>query len=195
MALDNGWVRIETESGTGSTAVSATVLKKNTGRSDERSVTLVGVNAHGETATATIKQDPADLFIVVDHYEDDNGDDVSALGNSYAKYYIVGYSNVDWMTAEETSDKEYTDMNDVQQSEVWHNGFIVTEQSGSGDSHTVNLETSMTYGTDEQYMFRIPFFVYDNNTETQRNVSFEIRGDESETVVAVTTIIQKESTN
>lgn len=182
--IDNGWVRIDTESGTGSTAVSATVLKKNTGRSEERSVTLVGVNAHGETATATIKQDPADLFITVDHFEDENGDTVTKFNSSYVgDCYIVGYANVDFITISEISEKEYTDMDDVHNNTTWHDGFLLTDADGAEDR--IALESPISYGTDAQYMFKIAFHPYDNDTATEREIVFEVTDDGDTQATAV----------
>lgn len=177
MALNNGWIRIDTDSGSGSTAVSVVVLQRNTGRSETRTATIVGTTDHGATANAVLSQDPTEPFIVIDHYEDRNGDTVTQLGESVDTYYIVGYANVGYIEATETSEKEYTDLNDPYQGEAWHNGFIVTEQSGTGDFHTVDLETAIPYGTDEQYEFRIPFVVYKNEGAYSRDIYFTIVDD------------------
>lgn len=191
MALDNGWVRIETTSGSGNMAVSAMVLERNTGRSD-RSVHLVGENAHGVMAKARINQDPAAPFIVVDHYENDKYGVVTSFHPGKGNYYIVGYSNVDWMTVEETSHEisgdDYTDIND--NGIAWQDGFQVIEQSGNGDSHTVELETNIPYGTDEQYMFKIPFVLLPNDSANERNVHFFIHDEE--VVAMATTMITQE---
>ena len=181
--IDNGWVRIDTESGTGSTAVSATVLQKNTGRSEERSVTLVGVNAHGETATATIKQDPADLFITVDHFEDEKGALAVKLAAVGGIYYIVGYANVDFMSCSETtSPKTYTDMS-VQGGMAYSSGFTLID--GIGISHSIQMETSIAYGTDVQYTFKIPFEMYNNDSVSDRVIYFEL-SDDGDTRTATT---------
>ena len=183
--IDNGWVRIDTESGTGSTAVSATVLNKNTGRSEGRSVTLVGVNAHDETATATIKQDPAAPFIVIDHVESDNTP-VTELDVAYGSYLIVGYSNVEFLTVNEASE-DYTDLNDASQGEAWTDGFVIVEH---GNTHVhMRLESSIQYGTDEQYMFMIPMNVSAGG-KTSRTVSVIIE-DEDGNASAILNIVQR----
>lgn len=187
MALNNGWIRIDTDSGSGDTAVTATILSRNTGRSVTRTVTVVGTTDHGATAEAVFSQGPAELFIIVDHYEDENGNTVTRLGASSAMYYIVGYANVGYIEATEDGEKEYTDLNNINSGEAWSNGFTVTEQSGNGDSHTVNLETSIQYGTDEQYEFRIPFVVEDLGYEI--DIHFTIRDD---TTVVTTSTITKD---
>lgn len=174
MALDNGWVRIETTSGSGNMAVSAMVLSVNTGRSEERSVQLVGENAHGVTATALVKQDPAAPFIVIDHYENDKYGVVTSFHAAIGYYYIVGYSNVDWMTVIETSEHDCTDLN-IDSGLVWQNGFFLIEQSGNGDSHTVELKTNIPYGTDEQYEFKIPFTLERNESSEDRNAYIVIQ--------------------
>lgn len=186
--ISNGWIRIETDSGSGDTAIIATILSRNTGRSVTRTSTIVGTTDHGATAEAVFSQDPSELFIIVDHYEDSNGNTVTSLGASSAMYYIVGYANVGFIEATETGEKEYTDLNDMHQGEAWNYGFTVTEQSGNGDSHTVNLETAIQYGTDEQYKFRIPFVVYQNEGTSQRDIYFRIVDDG--TAVATSVITQ-----
>ena len=186
--ISNGWIRIDNSAGSGGAAIAATILSRNTGRSVTRTATVVGATAHGAEATAVFSQDPAVPFIVIDHYEDNNGDEVTQLGSSSEIYYIVGYANVGYIEATETSEKEYTDLNDPQQSEAWHNGFTVTEQSGNGDSHTVNLETAIQYGTDEQYEFRIPFVVYKNEGAYSRDIYFTIV--DNGTAVATSMITQ-----
>jgi hypothetical protein len=185
MALDNGWVRIETTSGSGNMAVSAMVLERNTGRIG-RSVGLVGENAHGVTATALVKQDPATPFIVIDHYENDKYGVVTSFHSGTGNYYIVGYSNVDWMTVRETSEYDYTDLN-ADSGLVWQNGFWVIEQSGNGDSHTVELETNIPYGTDEQYEFKIPFALERNESSEDRDVYIVIQCIHDPDVIAEAT--------
>lgn len=186
--ISNGWIRIETASGSGDTAIAATILSRNTGRSLTRTATIVGTTDHGATAEAVFSQDPSELFIIVDHYEDRNGDTVTEIGSATDMYYIVGYANVGFIDATETGEKEYTDLNDVDSGEALHNGFDLTEQSGNGDSHTVNLKTDIQYGTDEQYEFRIPFVVYQNEGAYERDINFMIIYDR--TVNAVSTIAQ-----
>ncbi len=185
MALNNGWIRIDTVSGSGSTAVSAVVLEKNTGRSVTRTETLIGTNSHGVEATATIKQDPAPPFIVIDHVEKD-GSPVSQLAVEGGSYFVVGYSNVDFMTISETSE-DYTDWNNIEQGEAWSDGFDVTEH---GNTHEhMQLESSIQYGEDEQYMFRIPMNV-SVGVKTSRTVSVIIE-DEDGNASATLSIVQK----
>lgn len=184
MALDNGWVRIETTSGSGNMAVSAMVLERNTGRSD-RSVQLVGENAHGVTATAIVKQDHAAPFIVIDHVESDNTP-VTELDVAYGSYLIVGYSNVESLSVAETSE-DYTDLNDMTQGEALTEGFDIVEH---GNTHNhVQLESSIQYGTDEQYMFMIPMNVSAGG-KTSRTVSVIIE-DGDGNASATLNIVQK----
>lgn len=187
MALDNGWVRIETTSGSGNMAVAAMVLERNTGRIG-RSVGLVGENAHGVTATALVKQDPATPFIVIDHYEDDKYGVVTSFHSGTGYYYIVGYSNVDWMTVRETSEYDYTDLN-ADSGLVWQNGFWVIEQSGNGDSHNVSMENDIPYGTDEQYEFKIPFALKANESSEDRDVYIVIQCIHDPDVIVEATIM------
>lgn len=186
--ISNGWIRIETDSGSGDTAVTATILSRNTGRSLTRTATVVGTTGHGATAEAVFSQGPSELFIMIDHYENEDESVVTRLEGASALYYIVGYANVGFIEATETSEKEYTDLNDMHQGEAWHYGFTVTEQSGNGDSHTVNLETAIQYGTDEQYEFKIPFVVGENEGTSQRDIYFRIVDDG--TAVATSVITQ-----
>lgn len=55
-ALDNGWMKIDTTSGSGSTAIAVVVSDRNMARTTQRSQSIVGTNAHGITAEATIVQ-------------------------------------------------------------------------------------------------------------------------------------------
>lgn len=169
MALNNGWIKIENASGSGDTAVSVEILAKNTGRSVTRSATVVGTTTQGAEATAIITQGPAPLFIIIDHFEDGNGTTVDHLAGAAADYKIVGFANVDRLTAEETSDKEYTDLN-TQQGLAQTNGFSVIDSEGGLYNET--LGTAYSHGEDAQYTFKIPFRSYGNEGSSARNVSF-----------------------
>jgi len=187
MALNNGWIRIDTVSGSGDAAVSVVVLEKNTGRSVTRTETLVGTNAHGVEATATIKQDPMGPFIVIDHIEDDGGEPVSVIDVDGGLYYIVGDSNVDFIIPGESTNPAITDLNDVQgQDSVWDVGFSIID--GGVTYENVMPELSIAgqeqfsgvtpvIGTTRQYVFKIPFNV-NINKETKRPIGIIILDDD-----------------
>jgi len=61
--LTNEWVSINTDSGSGDTAVTATVLEENSGRTT-RSVVLKGTTEHDAVATATIVQSAHSEYVI-----------------------------------------------------------------------------------------------------------------------------------
>jgi hypothetical protein len=175
MALNNGWIRIDTDSGSGDTAITATVLERNTGRSVTRSVTIAGHTTHGATAYAVIKQEPAEPFIVADYVESLHSHEImQTLPYTAGDYLLVGHANVDFMSAEETSDN-YTDMNDLQHGRVWENGFTIIE---NGNTYHGELEQEITYGSSEQYTFKIPFYAEDAG-KLSRSISFVLEDNDS----------------
>ena len=175
MALNNGWIKIETVSGSGNSSVTAEIIERNTGRSVTRTATVVGTTEHGAEATAVFTQGPAELFITVDHFEDEYGASAVKLAAVGGKYYIVGYANVDFITCSETTTpKTFTDMNE-QGSVAYTSGFTLID--GLGISHVIQMETPITYGTDVQYTFKIPFEVYENDTISDRVIYFELADD------------------
>lgn len=189
MALNNGWIRIDTVSGSGDAAVSVVVLEKNTGRSVTRTETLVGTNAHGVEATATIKQDPMPLFLTIDRIETyEAGPDtptvMDRLPNTTGRYNIVGYANVGMLEAMETGEKEYTDLNDEQGMAAQY-GIIINE---GGVIHTdIAIGSEFIYGEAQQYTFYIPFYVSANGTVTERTISFEVSdGDDIIRTIQIT---------
>lgn len=183
--ISNGWIRIDNSAGSGGAAIAATILSRNTGRSVTRTATVVGATAHGAEATAVFSQDPAEPFIVIDHVEINNAP-VTELDVAGGGYFIVGYSNVDFITVTETSE-DYTDLNDVSQGEAWTDGFTIVEH---GNTHVhMQLESSIQYGTDEQYMFMIPMNV-SVGAKTSRTVSVIIE-DEDGNASATLSIVQK----
>jgi hypothetical protein len=172
--LVGDWLTISDNGGDDGDTITAIVTAFNTGR-NSRSVTIEGclVSDNTVTATATFTQQGVP-FITIDHFEDSQGNTVTTLAASAADYFIVGYANVAFMTAEETTSTEFTDMNDAQ-GRMWDNGFTIIE---GGNSHTINMESSIQYGTDEQYMFRIPFYAYANSGRATRRIYFYISDDD-----------------
>ena len=172
--LVGDWLTISDNGGDDGDTITATVTALNTGR-NSRSVVVEGhlVSDNTVTATATFTQQGVP-FITIDHFEDSQGNTVASLAASAADYFIVGYANVAFMTAAETTSTECTDMNDAQ-GRMWDNGFTIIE---GGNSHTVNMESSIQYGTDEQYMFRIPFYAYANSGRATRRIYFYISDDD-----------------
>ena len=187
MALNNGWIRIDTVSGSGSSAVSVVVLEQNTGRTVSRSETLIGTTAHGETATCTIKQDPMGPFVVIDHIEDDGGEQVSSIAANGGLYYIVGYSNVDFISPGETTSPNVTDLNDTQaRDSVWDVGFeiddddvyegVMPEMSIAGQPQFSGV--TPVIGTTRQYVFMIPFNV-EVNKAGKRDIGIMVSDDDN----------------
>ena len=190
MALNNGWIKIETVSGSGDTAVAAEILERNTGRSVTRTATVVGTTAHGAEATAVFTQGPSPLFITVDHFEDEYGAVAVNLAAVGGTYYIVGYSNVDFMSAAETTTpKTFTDLDDS--GTAYTNGFTLID--GNGSSHTIGMETGISYGTDVQYTFKIPFEADENDTVSDRVIYFELTDDGDTRAAATVTQVGKQS--
>lgn len=147
-------------------------------------------NDSGDTATITVNQNAAALFITIDHYETLGGTTVSILPAAAGDYYIVGYSNVgDGLAAEETSDKAYTDLNEAQ-GRLSEYGMIIIESGGT--SHTgVMPETTISYGTDARYTFKIPFYAYANSATERREITFTISDSETPSVYANGSIAQE----
>jgi hypothetical protein len=179
-ALDNGWMKIDTTSGSGSTAIAVVVSERNTGRSVTRTATIVGTNAHGVEATAEIIQRPAPLFITLDHFENEKLVVLDEIPVGGGLYYLVGYSNVDFLTISELNNT-YTDVDGVS-GYVWTHGFTLID--GENQSHTINLESSISYGTDVQYTFRIPI-TFNSNSGDARDITFEVSddGDTQNTII------------
>lgn len=189
MALNNGWIRIDTVSGSGNAAVSVVVLEKNTGRSVTRTETLVGINAHDVEATATIKQDPMPLFLTIDRIETyETGSDtptvMDTLPSAAGNYNIVGYANVGMLSARETSEKEYTDLNQEQALARVYGAVIID----GGTLHSdIPLDTEFSYGEARQYEFLIPFYATENQTTSERAISLEVSdGDDIIRTIQIT---------
>lgn len=182
--ISNGWIRIDNSAGSGGAAIAATILSRNTGRSETRTATVVGATNHGAEATAVFSQDPSPQFIIIDHMEKD-GSPVSQLAVEGGSYFVVGYSNVDFMTISETSE-DYTDWNNVEQGEAWSDGFNITEH---GNTHQhMQLESSIQYGTDEQYVFAIPCNIL-AGVKTSRTVTIYIENEDGD-ASAIFSIVQ-----
>ena len=90
---------------------------------------------------------------------------------------------MDFITCSETTTpKTFTDMNE-QGSVAYTSGFTLID--GLGISHVIQMETPITYGTDVQYTFKIPFEVYENDTISDRVIYFEL-ADDGDTRTATT---------
>lgn len=92
--LENDWVRLSDDSGSGDTPVTATVKEANTGR-NPRSVVLKGTTAHDAEATATITQAAKSEFVqfTQSHYYMDNGDTsvtITGRSNSRRLTFVLG---------------------------------------------------------------------------------------------------------
>ena len=132
-------------------------------------------NDNGDTAAIVINQ-TAEVIMAIDRFEDTNGNTVNAIGHAGGLYYMVGRANVNFLEATEANSTSYTDLNDMSNGEAWTNGFTITEANGT--VHTgIMFESSIAYGTDTQYTFKIP--VVFQKTNTLRKITFELTDDVS----------------
>lgn len=158
-------------SGNGQLTFSAST---HTGRS-QRSKLFDLEADHGGQANIEVVQSAAGVIMAIDRFEDTNGNTVNAIGHAGGLYYMVGHANVNFLEATEADGTSYTDLNDMSTGEAWTNGFTITEASGT--AHTgVMFETSIPYGTDAQYTFKIP--VIFSKTNTRIEITFELTDDE-----------------
>ena len=87
---------------------------------------------------------------------------------------MCGHANVAFLEASEATGTQQTDLNNMSTGEAWTNGFTITEASGT--AHTgVMFETSIPYGTDAQYTFKIPVTFQKTNTKVE--ITFELTDD------------------
>jgi hypothetical protein len=85
---------------------------------------------------------------------------------------MCGYANVDYLVASEVVDTlTQTDLNDQSTGVAWVSGFSITEASGTTHSG-VQFGTSISYGTDAQYTFKIP--VTFQKTNERIEVQFQL---------------------
>lgn len=128
---------------------------------------------HGGQANIEVEQSAAGVIMAIDRFEDENGDTVEAIDHAGGLYYMCGHANVDFLEASEPIDTPQTDLNDPSGA-AWTNGFTITEANGT--VHTgIMFESSIAYGTDAQYTFRIP--VVFQKTNTKIDITFELTDD------------------
>lgn len=150
-------------------------VQAHTGR-DERSKQFDLEADHGGQANIEVVQSAAGVIMAIDRFEDTNGNTVNAIGHAGGLYYMVGHANVNFLEATEADGTSYTDLNDMNNGEAWTNGFTITEANGT--VHTgIMFESSIAYGTDAQYTFKIP--VVFQKTNTFRKITFELTDDVS----------------
>lgn len=184
MALNNGWLKIENDEGSGNAVISATILERNTGRSVTRTATVVGTTAHGAEATAVFTQAPAPPFIIIDHFTDQNLNTITEIPADYSDdVIIVAYANVEYLYAEETSEKEYTDIN--KQLGLWKSNGCDIYYNGSFIENADEGQAIQS-GTDHYYEMRFQFMVDNNTTETPRDIYIQFSDGDT---VQVTTMI------
>ena len=129
---------------------------------------------HGGQANIEVVQSAAGVIMAIDRFEDENGDTVEAIDHAGGLYYMCGHANVGFLEASEATGTQQTDLNNMSTGEAWTNGFTITEASGT--AHTgIMFETSIPYGTDAQYTFKIP--VTFNKTNEKIEITFELTDD------------------
>lgn len=127
---------------------------------------------HGGHSHVDVVQQAAGYIMVIDHFEDENGNTVQTIGDPGGLYYMCGYANVDYLVASEVVDTlAQTDLNDQSTGVAWVSGFSITEASGTTHSG-VQFGTSISYGTDAQYTFKIP--VTFQKTNERIEVQFQL---------------------
>lgn len=144
---------------------------------------------HGAEASIEVVQSAAAAILAIDGWEDSSHNSVETIGNEGGLYYMVGHANVAFIGAYE-DDTSYTDLNNSSTGEAWTNGFTIIENDGT--SHTgIQLETTISYGTDAQYTFKIP--VVFQKTNERREIAFELTDDVN--TVSGSVVQDEEETN
>lgn len=128
----------------------------------------------GSTATIVVNQSAADYIMVIDHFEDSNGNTVQYIDHAGGLYYMVGYANTNFLEITEDIDTSQTDINDEVQGAAWTQGYSIIEANGT--VHTGQLfEASIPWGTDAQYTFRVPITF--SKTNTRIEIVFSLTDD------------------
>jgi len=151
-------------------------VQANTGW-DGRSKTITIRTSGNATATLTVAQSAAEKFITIDHVETNyGGQEVLSLPAAGGDYVLVGYANVVNISASENDEKDYTDINDLQ-GRLWEFGYTVIV---GGVTHSgLTPEEDYDYGRTMQYEWRIPFYVYANETVDAIEINITVEDDDS----------------
>ncbi len=165
---------------------------EHTGRSQRTKSFDVEADEGGQAGIVVV-QSAAELFINIDHFEDDSGNTLSILPAIGGLFYIVGYSNVSSLCPSETSAKEYTDLNDEISGVCVENGIQITESSGASHSF-VRPRSEFSYGEDARYMFKIPFRLFSSLVSSDVTIEFTIT-DEEDLASEIETISQAGNPN
>lgn len=165
---------------------------EHTGRSQRTKSFDVEADEGGQAGIVVV-QSAAEPFINIDHFEDDSGNTLSILPAIGDLFYIVGYSNVGSLWPSESSEKEYTDLNDEISGVCVQNGIQITESSGTSHS-SVPPRSEFSYGEDARYMFKIPFRLFSSLVSSAVTLEFTIT-DEEDLVSETKTISQAGNPN
>lgn len=165
---------------------------EHTGRSQRTKSFDVEADEGGQAGIVVV-QSAAELFINIDHFEDDSGNTLDILPAMGDIFYIVGYSNVSSLCPSESSEKEYTDLNNEISGICAQNGIQITESSGASHS-SVPPCSEFSYGEDARYIFKIPFRLYSSLVSSEVTIEFTIT-DEEDLVSETKTISQAGNPN
>jgi hypothetical protein len=167
---------------TGDGMVSVGNVLANSGRNG-RSADIELATPNNTSAVIVVEQDGADEMVELDHFEDSNGNNLSALPAAGGIIYLVGYANCNYLSAEDLSEKICTDINETN-GMLHQGGFILVENDGNGTMHVgIPINTSITpdYGATNGYEFKMPFYLAQNDTPATIPINIEV-SNQGETV-------------
>lgn len=161
--LENDWVSINEDSGSGDTALTATVKEANTGRLT-RSVTLKGTTAHDAEATATITQSSKGEFVIFTQR-------TYSLGNSATSVTVTGRSNSRRLTfALPTIGTDISDFLNLPET------FTVTKSDNTTVVVNNGADINGDPGASAEYTFSITLTTKDTNPSTARHQYLNVTG-------------------
>lgn len=161
--LENEWVRISEDGGSGNTAVTATVKEANTGRLT-RSVTLKGTTAHDAEATATITQSSKGEFVIFTQR-------TYAIGNSATSVTVTGRSNSQRLTfALTTEGTGITDFLNLPST------FTVTKADATTVTASNGSDVTGDPGASAEYTFSITLTTKNTNPSNTRHQILNVTG-------------------
>ena len=128
----------------------------------------------GSTATIVVNQSAADYIMVIDHFEDSNGNTVQYINHAGGLYYMVGYANTDFLEITEDIGTSQTDLNDEVAGAAWTLGYSIIEANGVAHGSQL-FEGQIPWGGDAQYTFRVP--VNFSKTNDRVEVAFTLTDD------------------
>lgn len=171
--LENDWVRVSADSGTGNTELQAAVKKLNTGRV-ERNVVLKGTTAHDAVGTAIIRQGstPKGEYVTFDSPKaktiPNSGTTITVTGKSNAKsltFTLVtsGVGITDYLSPLPAT---YTVITSDNIPHTVDNGANIENDPGESEEYAFQITLTCSASPSNTRMQQLNVTGYSGNTDT-----------------------------